>query len=249
MRFSCLPGYFTAAALAAALAGAGSAQAQEAPAPSTVRPHLEGAGGLRLEQKGPQTDEDDEDSQWTQVCDAPCDRSVRVDGTYRVAGGPDIAPSGELHLRGRGDERVVVSVDRTTRARREAGKGILIGGVVGIGAGVTLFTGYALGSFAAGVSNTIGCETTSSASCHTSEPKAALWAGAFASTIGVAALVTGIILMTPTSAQQAPRVDDGTEGEDRWTAPPQVNGPASFVRPSFVAPRMTTTMPVLSATF
>ena len=258
MRFAYLARFSTCAGFVAALTGASTARAQDDQPPITVRPHLEGARGLRLEQKGPQTSEDDE-SQWTKVCDAPCDRSVPVDGTYRVAGGPGITPSGDLHLRGHYGERVLISVDRTTTTRRETGKGIVIGGAVAVGAGVLLFTSYAFLGLVADLNNG-GCavitdvtgtggtngasgSATASTSCHSSAPKSVLWTGVGVTSVGVAALVAGLVLMTPTSAHQAPLVDIQPESEDRWTPPPQVNGPASLLPPP--GP----TFSVLSGTF
>jgi hypothetical protein len=233
-----------AAAAGTALAWPSSARAEDEPLPPiTVRPHLEGADGLRLEQRGRGHDE------WFKVCDAPCDRSVPLDGTYRVAG-PDIVTSGDFQLHGRIGERIDVTVDPTTTERRETGKGILIGGVVAVGTGLTLATVYAAVGVAAAASNagcavtgvfdgstSSGVSTSGSASCgNASAPKGLLWASVGTLVLGLGGMVAGLVVMTPTEAKQAPVVDVDEPPSDRWTPPPQVNGPGAFLPPPAMAP-------------
>ncbi len=238
-----------AAVAGTALAWPGSARADDDDVPPiTVRPHLEGASGLRLEQRGRSEDE------WLKVCDAPCDRSVRLDGTYRVTG-PDIVTSRDFQLHGRVGERINVTVDPTSNERRETGKGILIGGVVALGVGVTLAGTYAAWGLAAGFSNTTcdlegaisgtssGVSASGSASCgHASAPKGLLWASVGTLVLGVGGLIAGVVVMSPTDTKQAPAIRVEEEPSDRWTPPPQVNGPGAFLPP----PAMT---PLVSGTF
>jgi hypothetical protein len=247
---SFLGNILVAGAVGVALAFSSAARADDTDGPPiTVRPHLQGADGLRLEQRGRGHDE------WLEVCDAPCDRSVPLDGTYRVAG-PDLVTSNDFQLHGPVGERINVTVDPTTTERRETGKGILIGGVVALGTGLTLATVYAAVGLADGVSNagcdlagsfgastSTGVSASGSATCgHASAPKALLWTSVGALVLGVGGMVAGLVVMEPTRAKQAPVVDVDQEPADRWTPPPQVNGPASFLPP----PTMT---PLVSGTF
>jgi hypothetical protein len=75
-------------------------------------------------------------------CSAPCDRSLPIEGTYRIDG-PDIRSSWPFHLDGAPGERVVLSVSPRLRSAYSRGNSLSGAGLVaaGVGFGAALIGG------------------------------------------------------------------------------------------------------------
>ncbi len=215
------------ATLALSLGSPCAARADDDVPPVTVRLHMKDASGLALETAGPGA------ATWTKVCDAPCDREVVLDSTYRVVG-PEMAPSSDLHLRGHAGERLVLDVNRTTPKQHRTGKALVIGGAIVLGIGGALSAGYGIASLADN-NSTAGCDVAGSTSCHTSPPAALLWTGVALGAVGLGGLISGLIVMSPTSVQQEPPAAERPQSADLGATP-------------FLVPRFTST-PLVSGTF
>jgi len=83
-------------------------------------------------------------SEVVERCAAPCDRSMLLDGTYRIDG-PEIRSSWPFHLEGAPGERVVVSVSPSLRSAYSTGNTVSRVGLVaaGVGFGAALVGGLA----------------------------------------------------------------------------------------------------------
>ncbi len=99
--------------------------------------HLNGAEGLSLEMQPLDRDPDDvDDDLWRRVCDAPCDHPLPIRGVYRIAG-PDTSESDPFRLHDWRDQPAVLDVIPNSSGRRGAGLGLIIGGSIVLGVGVT----------------------------------------------------------------------------------------------------------------
>ena len=89
----------------------------------TVVVHLESSKPVKLERY------DAERPNWDELCASPCDIPVPADGEYRIVGN-GVLPSSGFHLEPSADGRVVLDVSSSSRFWRDAGGGMLGGGIL-----------------------------------------------------------------------------------------------------------------------
>ncbi len=199
---------------------------------TTSRPsawvHLQGGPNLRLEAVA------QNETDWKQVCRAPCDTWVPLDAVYRVTS-PGMQTSKTVHIEASDGERVVVEVDPTTEATHVAGEALIItGGVAVLTGGVLLYAD----AVSAGLCSMGGC----------SSSPGLLWAGLGSAAVGAVGLIAGIRMIQPTGVEQgaAGREAPGsvTSRDDRFRRLP------AWREPSQVGSSPTvTSFPVFSTTF
>ncbi|HEX7665354.1 MAG TPA: hypothetical protein VF407_12605 [Polyangiaceae bacterium] len=211
-----------------ALSFAAPAQAQRA--------HLAGPNEAYVLVEGPKTAvlERQDGNAFTPVCAAPCDRPFPIGATYRIAG-EDVHVSEPFVLQGTAGSTITLHVDDSAH---HTGAVVTQGGVI-----VTLLGGLTL---VGGVLGT--CSETGNASCD--RYKWLPWVGGTIAVIGVATIVTGIVLMSKGSHAKIEQTSGALLPPAPSPAPDAAPKAAAFALPS-VAPALpgAPTTPILTFSF